>query len=295
MSLVKVQTSGSEAYIGGIIGITKTNVTVSSCVYAGPGLENTGADGLIGGIAGNVYSGTLVAEGDFYEGENLGGVGGSICKKNCTEGGPTITNHSEQFDESNIEAVLCTLNGENPDHSCKTEPWSIGESNLSLNGYGEDGYRITFYATEGAFADGSKSMNKFLQAGEQITATGIVEPTREADHYAFAGWRTKEGTEPTANLGTAVHADTIFAVWEPKVEIVFDANGGSFPLSGGAVAEKTVYVKKGAPITVEDIEALPETFPTRLLMNVMVAMFLMIKNIRKVSILKVNLVYRILL
>ncbi|MBO7629314.1 MAG: InlB B-repeat-containing protein, partial [Bacteroidales bacterium] len=44
------------------------------------------------------------------------------------------------------------------------------------------------------------------------------------------------------------------------VEIIFDANGGSFPLSGGAVAEKTVYVKKGSSITVEDIEALPETY-----------------------------------
>ena len=260
MSLVKVQTSGSEAYIGGIIGITKTNVTVSSCVYAGPGLTNTGTNGLVGGIAGNVYSGTLVAEGDFYEGENLGGVGGSICtKNNCTTVDTTNVN-TAQFDESNIEAVLCTLNGENPDHSCKTEPWSMGESNLSLNGYGKDGYRITFYATEGSFADGSKSMNKFLQAGEQITSTGIVDPTREAEHYAFAGWRTKEGTEPTANLGTAAHADTIFAVWEPKIEIVFDANGGSFPLSGGAVAEKTVYVKKGSSITVEDIEALPETY-----------------------------------
>ena len=201
----------------------------------------------------------MVAEGDFYEGENLGGIGGSVCTKNCTKVDTTNV-HTEQFDENNIESVLCTLNGENTDGSCKTEPWSMGESNLSLNGYGEDGYRITFYATEGAFADGSKSQEKYLKAGEQITSTGIVDPTRGAEHYAFAGWRTKEGTEPTANLGTAVHADTIFAVWEPKVEIVFDANGGSFPLSGGAVAEKTVYVKKGSSITVEDIEALPETY-----------------------------------
>ena len=260
MSLVKIQTSGKEAYIGGIIGITKTSVTVSSCVYAGPGLENTGADGLIGGIAGNVYSGTFVAEGDFYEGENLDGVGGTICKSKCTEGGPTITNESEQFSEDNIETVLCTLNGENDDGSCKTEPWAMGETSISLNGFGEDGYRITFYAAEGTFADGKKSQEKYLKAGEQITSTGIVEPTREADHYAFAGWRTKNSTVPNENLGTALHADTIFAVWEPKVEIVFDANGGSFPLSGGAVAEKTVYVKKGAPITVEDIEALPETY-----------------------------------
>ncbi len=259
MSLVKIQASGSDSYIGGVIGMTKTNVTVSSCVYAGPELTNTGTKGLVGGIAGNVYSGTLVAEGDYYEGENLGGVGGSICTKNCTTV-DTSNVHTEQFSEDNIETVLCTLNGKNSDGSCKTEPWSMGETSFSLNGYGEDGYRITFYATEGAFADGSKSMNKFLQAGEQITATGIVDPTREAEHYAFAGWRTKEGTEPTANLGTAAHADTIFAVWEPKVEIVFDANGGSFPLSGGAVAEKTVYVKMGSSITVEDIEALPETY-----------------------------------
>ncbi len=259
MSLVKIQTSGSEAYIGGIIGITKTNVTVSSCVYAGPGLTNTGADGLVGGIAGNVYSGTLVAEGDYYEGENLGGVGGSICTKNCTTI-DTSNVHTEQFSEDNIETVLCTLNGKNDDGSCKTEPWAMGETSISLNGFGEDGYRITFYAAEGTFADGKKSQEKYLKAGEQITSTGIVEPTREADHYAFAGWRTKNSTVPNENLGTALHADTIFAVWEKKVEIVFNANGGTFPFNDGPAIEKTVYVKKGAPITVEDIEALPETY-----------------------------------
>ena len=269
MSLVKIQTSGSDAYVGGIIGMTKTNVTVSSCVYAGPELTNTGANGLTGGIAGNIFTGTLTTEDNYYEGENYDGVGGSICKskKNeCTQiavaaAATSLENaDAQQADITNADNVACALNGKNEDGSCKTEPWTVGQSGLSLNGYGKDGYRITFYATEGAFADGSKSMNKFLQAGEQITATGIVDPTHEAEHYAFAGWRTKEGTEPTANLGTAVHADTIFAVWEPKVEIVFDANGGSFPLSGGAVAEKTVYVKKGSSITVEDIEALPETY-----------------------------------
>ena len=59
MSLVEIHTSGADAYIGGVIGITKADVTVSSCVYAGPGLVNTGSNGLVGGVTGNVYSGTI--------------------------------------------------------------------------------------------------------------------------------------------------------------------------------------------------------------------------------------------
>ena len=71
MSLVEIYASGSKAYVGGVIGITKTNVTVSSCVYAGPGLTNKGSDGSVGGITGNVWSGTMSANDSFFDGDGI--------------------------------------------------------------------------------------------------------------------------------------------------------------------------------------------------------------------------------
>ena len=139
LSLVEIQTSGSQADIGGIIGITKSSVLVTSCVYAGPGLTNTGSNGSVGGIAGNVISGTLTTEGDYYEGQSLDGVG-NYCAQCHLEGvDANPDNNIQQVTLSNIEEVTCELNGKNTDGTCKTEPWAVGETSLSLNGYGIDG------------------------------------------------------------------------------------------------------------------------------------------------------------
>ena len=255
LSLVEIQASGSQADIGGIIGITKTNVTVSSCVYAGPGLTNTGSNGSVGGIAGNVISGTLTTEGDYYEGQSLDGVGNycAECHLNGVDANPD--NNIQQVTLSNIEEVTCELNGKNTDGTCKTEPWAVGETSLSLNGYGTDGYKIVFDANGGAFVDDAITKNKFLDAGMTITDDEIGKPTRE--DYTFMGWAlTQNATEPAENLGTVAKALTIYAVWEPVCTITFNVAPGSFP-SEGSPAIKTKKVNKGDVITVEGLGALP--------------------------------------
>ncbi len=253
MSLVEIQTSGSKAYIGGIIGITKTDVTVSSCIYAGPGLTNTGTDGAVGGIAGNVWSGKISTENDFYEGTNyyqgeeVGGVG-----KSCD--GCNVTDQTVQVDNINSDEVICALNGMNADSTCKNEPWSIGETGLSLNGYGIDGYKIVFDANGGAFANGKADKDKFLEAGMAITADEVGVPSRE--NHNFVGWAmTRDATAPAADLGTVTQTDTIFAVWAPVYTVTFNVAPGVFPESGESA--KTKQVASGDVITVEGLGTLP--------------------------------------
>ena len=263
LSLVEIQASGSEACIGGIIGITKVDVSVSSCVYAGPGLVNTGSGGATGGITGNVYSGNMTAVNSYYEGTNyyqgnvVGGVG-----KGCSNP-ETCQDNTTKVEESNKDFVACALNGmegEGDEAHCKTEPWSVGETSLSLNGYGTDGYKIVFSANEGVFDDGSEAKNKFLDAGMVITADEIGNPSR--DFYTFIGWAfTQDATEPE-NLGTVSKSDTVYAVWEAKIKVTFDANGGSFPTENTQeiVKAKDVYVSKGSPITVDGLGSLPVSY-----------------------------------
>lgn len=254
MSLVEIQTSGSKAYIGGIIGITKTDVTVSSCIYAGPGLINTGTDGAVGGIAGNVWSGKISTENDFYEGTNyyqgeeIGGVGKS-CK------GCDVTDQTVQVDNINSDEVICALNGiDSTTGACKNEPWSIGETGLSLNGYGIDGYKIVFDANGGAFANGKADKDKFLEAGMAITADEVGVPSRE--NHNFVGWAmTRDATAPAADLGTVTQTDTIFAVWAPVYTVTFNVAPGVFPESGESA--KTKQVASGDVITVEGLGTLP--------------------------------------
>ena len=256
MSLVEIQTSGSQAYIGGIIGITKTDVTVTSCVYAGPGLTNTGTNGAVGGIAGNVWSGTMSAVDSYYEGTNyyqdneVGGIG-KDCGNDCSVTSTTVL----KVDESNEDEVACTLNGGTyTNNACdKTGPWSIGETGLSLDGYGIDGYKITFDANGGEFPENAKT-TKFLQSGQVITADEITNPRR--DGKAFAGWAlTSNAQEPVADFGTANKAMTIYAVWNPVYTITFNVAPGVFPDEN--VNIKTKKVASGETITVEGLGTLP--------------------------------------
>ena len=257
LSLVEIQASGSQADIGGIIGITKKNVTVSSCVYAGPGLTNTGSNGSVGGIAGNVIFGTLTTEGDYYEGQSLDGVGNycADCKLNGVDANPD--NNIQQVTLSNIEEVTCELNGKNTDGTCKTEPWAVGETSLSLNGYGIDGYKIVFYANGGEYADGSDAKNKFFDIGTAINADDIVSPSDEEN--TFMGWALdRNATAPAENLGTVSKSDTVFAVWQPKLTLTFDVSPGVFPDDN--VQVKTKRVDKGGLVTVGGLGSLPTSY-----------------------------------
>ena len=258
MSLVEIQTSGSKAYVGGIIGITKTDVTVTSCVYAGPGLTNTGSEGSVGGITGNVWSGTMTATDSYYEGEGLTYQGkavsgvGKDCGEKCTVNDTTVNTS-----EINEDSIACALNGiDSTTGACKTEPWSVGETSLSLNGYGADGYKIVFDANGGAFANGKADKNKFLDGGMAITADEIENPSRE--NYSFAGWaKTRDAAAPAADLGTVSKSDTVFAVWTPVYTVTFNVAPGVFPESNDSV--KTKQVVSGETITVEGLGTLPSS------------------------------------
>ena len=259
LSLVEIMTSGSKAYIGGIIGITKTDVTVKSCVYGGPGLVNIGTNGSVGGIAGNVFSGTLTTNNDYYEinnyyeGNEINGVG-----QNCDT--CTVTsNNTEKVDISNKEEIACKLNGgKYNDATCdKTGAWSIGETTLSLFDYGVDGYKIYFYANGGKFADGSESKNKFLDVGMTITPEDIEAPSH--DDKTFIGWSLdRNATEPAENLGTVSESDTVFAVWQDKLTVTFDVSPGVFPDEN--VDMKTKKMDKGAVVTVGGLGTLPTSY-----------------------------------
>lgn len=265
LSLVEIRTSGSNAYVGGIIGITKDAVTVSSCVYAGPGLLNIGINngGSVGGIAGNVFSGTLTLQEDYYEGEDNLQVFGSKCFGNFDENGECKSSPSvdvkgnvKQVDISNQDSVACHLNGMNTDNTCKTEPWSVGETFLSLSGYGTDGYMIVFYANGGTYADGSVAKNKFFDAGMVINADDIVPPSDEEN--TFIGWALSSNATEPENLGTVFERDTVFAVWQPKLTVTFDVSPGAFPDDSAQV--KTKMVDKGGLVTVGGLGTLPTSY-----------------------------------
>lgn len=254
MSLVEIRTSGSKAYIGGIVGITKTDVTVSSCVYAGPGLTNTGTDGSVGGITGNVWSGTMTAQNSYFEG-NLTYNGNAVGGVGKTCNGCSVTDSTVNTSEINEDSIACALNGiDTTTGACKTEPWSVGETSLSLNGYGADGYKIVFDANGGVFGNGKSSKNKFLDGGMAITADEVENPTRE--NFSFTGWaKTRDSAVPAANLGTVSKSDTVFAVWTPVYTVTFNVAPGVFPESNES--EKTKQVISGETITVEGLGTLP--------------------------------------
>ena len=223
----------------------------------GPGLTNTGSNGSVGGIAGNVIFGTLTTEGDYYEGQSLDGVGNycADCKLNGVDANPD--NNIQQVTLSNIEEVTCELNGKNTDGTCKTEPWAVGETSLSLNGYGIDGYKIVFYANGGEYADGSDAKNKFFDIGTAINADDIVSPSDEEN--TFMGWALdRNATAPAENLGTVSKSDTVFAVWQPKLTLTFDVSPGVFPDDN--VQVKTKRVDKGGLVTVGGLGSLPTSF-----------------------------------
>ncbi len=257
MSLVEIQTSGSKAYVGGIIGITKTDVIVTSCVYAGPGLTNTGSEGSVGGITGNVWSGTMTADDSYYEGAGISYQGEPISGVGKTCKDCSVTDSTVNTSEINEDSIACALNGiDSTTGACKTEPWSIGETSLSLNGYGADGYKIVFDANGGAFANGKADKNKFLDGGMAITADEIENPSRE--NYSFAGWaKTRDAAAPAADLGTVSKSDTVFAVWTPVYTVTFNVAPGVFPESNDSV--KTKQVVSGETITVEGLGTLPSS------------------------------------
>ena len=260
VSEVAVDASGL-AYAGGIVGYTKNNVKIESCVYAGSGVSSEGSaevngtpyTSAAGGVVGRQFSGTVTANNVYYDDSSVEGAIGS----GTIGGSPTGSSNVNQ------EEVACVLNEGKwnaETETCekaKSDKWSVGFMGLSYEG--SDGYMVTFDANGGGFPSGAKKYNVVI-SGTTITANGISIPSREG--YAFLGWsRNKNATTPDEDLGEVNGQTTVYAVWNPMIEITFNANGGYFP-PDPSTTTKTKLVPTGDPITVEGIEPLPEKYCT---------------------------------
>ncbi len=247
VSEVSIDASG-VAYAGGIVGYTKNNVSITSCVYAGSGVHAEGS-GVIanktyvsesGAVVGNQFNGSVTVAHVYYD--------NTVVEKGC--GKCNVENSITGMSNLNNEDVVCTLNGgiwNETDEICNgatSNSWSVGLSDLSFEG--SDGYTVTFDANGGEFSHGAKH-SKPMALNASISAEEIATPSRE--NYAFAGWATSaDASEPTDDLGTVAGPTTIYAVWKPVYTITFNANQGTFPdgettkevrvVEGGAVSEE---------------------------------------------------------
>jgi len=245
VSSVSVTASGASTNVGGIVGALRNggNVNISSCVYSGNNLYTV--DGSVGAIAGSYESVNKLSTEDLYysdefckeldEGEACSGIGTKP---------DTVTFNANSTDNLNSEEVVCNLNcGSWDEGTCTgdtSDVWSIGQTNISMNG--SDGYKITFNANGGTFAPGAKT-TKILAKDATITADEIGVPTREGKK--FAGWATKaDTTEPSSNLGVAHAAVTVYAVWYDFYTVTFETNPETH-------ATQTVQVPKHGTVSVE--------------------------------------------
>ena len=252
-SEVNIDASGT-AYVGGIAGYTKAYTsgavaTISSCVYAGNSLSSTGS-GAAGAIVGNHYDGTTAFENVYYDSDIFGDNSIGRTREGDTTGSPTGAS------ELNSALVACTLNGgEMVDGVCtKDSPWSDAATSISLNGYGADGYKITFNANGGSFAGGTTFV-KYVKAGNTINNDGVANPSWDDDSYVFAGWSGDDYNK------AATKATTIMASWNKMHTITFSpVNGnllGTFP--NGSSEPVSIKIENGKRIAVQGFER-PTTF-----------------------------------
>ena len=169
LSAVTIQAEGNDAFVGGIIGITKATLSVKSCVYNGEGLINTG-NGATGAVVGNHLSGALTTSNNYYDEDlKLKGVGKGSETKN--------TNHKVEL--VNADDVACALNGgEMLDGYCTVaSPWSVGNDNIALNGYGAETISIlTVKETKyGAVTITEYSDKTVAEIDGEYAGSGIVE------------------------------------------------------------------------------------------------------------------------
>ena len=267
VSYASIDANG-KAYVGGIVGYAKSyengKDSISSCVYAGNSLSSTGS-GAVGGIVGYQYKGDVTVSDVVYDsdlsndGKPINGFGAT---KDGTVNGTSnpdlnfLGAQTSSQTELNEEDIVCALNGRNDDSTCKTEPWSMGESSLSLNGYGADGYKITFDANGGSFSNGSTMFVKYVKADYIINNEGVENPSWDDDR-AFAGWSSKNTSEDAeAYMNPANGVVTIKAIWNPVYTITFSpVNGnlnGTFP--DGSTTPKTAKVEQGKQISVQGFD-----------------------------------------
>lgn len=257
--------ANGKAYVGGIVGYAKSyengKDSVSSCVYAGNSLSSTGS-GAVGGIVGYQYKGDVAISDVVYDsdllvdGKPVNGFGATNAGKVNGTNNPNLEyldNQTTSVAELNADSIVCTLNGKNEDGTCKTEPWAMGETSLSLNGYGADGYEVIFDANGGVFSNGSVAFVKYVKADYIINNEGVENPFWDDDH-AFAGWTSE--TTPEAYMNPANGVVTIKAIWNPVYTITFSPVNGDLngTFSNGSSTPQTVKVEQGKQISVQGFD-----------------------------------------
>ena len=262
-SSVNIYASGL-AYVGGIAGYTKNfngNVSMNSCIYAGETLSTEGSgkvsgkdsSGRAGAIIGYQYKGNVTLSGLYYDGDEFNtGIG--VTTEGTTSGSTTpMTN-------VNTAQVICVLNNgsynENDGSCSENAPWEVTENGPALIEYSADGYKITFDANGGTFAQNATSLIKYVPVDNFINNDGIANPSYAGDSV-FAGWsRNPNATEPDESLGQVSGATKIYAVWNPLYTITFSTingdNHGTF--TDGSDTPKNVKIEKGKRISVQGFD-----------------------------------------
>ena len=80
-----------------------------------------------------------------------------------------------------------------------------------------------FDANGGAFADSTTSLSATQNVGEKFT---VEAPTSDAG--TFAGWSYTADGMPTNKVTSAMHGQTLYAIYKAPVNVTLDANGGKF-------------------------------------------------------------------
>lgn len=234
LSRVQLIASGDESYLGGLIGVSKQNVKIESCVYDGPAIVNTGDSCISAALVGYYKSGTANVTSVFYDEDILtDSLGTAVSELNTSE-------------------VVCQLNGGTWENEvCSNETsnvWSEGFSQISL--FGADGYWVTFDANGGAFSEFAKT-TKAVLANAAITADEIETPTR--DGYFFVGWALSAEATEAENLGTATAKTTVYAVWDAGYTVFFNSDPVTFSDESPV---KSVKVPTNGTISTDGVEAL---------------------------------------
>lgn len=225
LSIISIQISGTEAYVGGIIGQAKNDVKIESCVYDGGKFIND-SSARDGGVIGYRYEeNTTLVKNSYYD-------------ENDVDKGVALGSSDGVYSASilNEDQIACILNeGEWNGTTCsKDGVWSTGDhitnQGVSKNDKNETIFTIKFDANGGTFPEGAKTV-KYLRFGELVTTAEITSPTYAGDSI-FWGWSMDPAaTAPVTSmfLDTAYGQRTVYAVWKKTVDVTFDYNNDVNP------------------------------------------------------------------
>ena len=88
----------------------------------------------------------------------------------------------------------------------------------------------TFDANGGSFADSTTSVSAAQNVGEAFT---VEAPTSEAG--TFAGWSYTADGMPTNKVTSAMHGQTLYAIYKTPVNVTLNANSGKFADSSASM------------------------------------------------------------